>query len=82
MVSKHPEDLRADWDDIKLEAMRTALHAKYAQNDDLRGRLLQTEDAPVIEDSERDAFWGWGPDQNGNNWLGVLLAECRAELRK
>lgn len=79
---KHPEDLRKDWDDIKLEVMRTALKAKFSQSNDLRNRLIQTDDAQIIEDSDSDAFWGWGPDRSGRNCLGVLLMECRAELRK
>ena len=79
---RYPEDLRDDWDDVKLQIMRSALQAKFSQHAVLCNRLLQTEEAHIIEDSDCDAFWGWGPDHNGRNWLGVLLMECRAALRQ
>ena len=79
---RHPQDLRRDWDDVKLDVMRTALQAKFLQNTDLSERLLQTEDADIVEDSDGDAFWGWGPEHDGTNWLGVLLTERRAELSR
>ena len=72
---------RADWDDVKLEVMLGILRAKAAQHEFVRRKLLATGDRKLIENSWRDDFWGWGPNRDGNNWLGFLWMEVRAELR-
>ena len=79
---KHPEDLRKDWEEVKLDAMRTALRAKFTQHRSLRLALLNTWAAELIEDSPGDAFWGCGADGRGQNMLGVLLMEVRASIMK
>ena len=75
---QRPEDLRADWDEVKLSVMRTAVRAKFTQNRNLMKALMRTDDAKIIEDSASDEFWGCGSDGSGKNWLGVILMECRA----
>ena len=39
-----------------------------------------TGDRTLIENSWRDDFWGWGPNRDGQNMLGKLWMEVRAEL--
>lgn len=39
-----------------------------------------TGDRELVEDSWRDDFWGWGPNRDGQNMLGKLWMELRAEL--
>ncbi len=73
--------LRADWADARIDAMRRALAAKFAQHGDLREQLLATGDAVLLEDSKKDAFWGAGPDGSGLSMLGRLLMELRGRLR-
>ena len=77
---KHPEDLRTDWDEIKVEVMKKALHVKFTQHENLRRALQNTRTAELIEDSQNDTFWGSGKDGDGKNMLGVLLMELRARL--
>jgi N-glycosidase YbiA len=72
-----PEDLRTDWDQIKIEVMRVALRAKFMQHEHLRLSLIATCNAVIIEDSASDYFWGSGADGSGENWLGRLLMELR-----
>jgi N-glycosidase YbiA len=72
---------RADWAAVKLDLMRRADAAKFAQNPDLARRLLATGDAALIEDSPFDAFWGTGRDGGGLNWAGRVLMEVREALR-
>lgn len=72
---------RADWHDIKLVVMETALRAKFGQNPDLRALLLGTGDAELVEDSAHDEFWGSGRDGQGENWMGRLLMRVRHSLR-
>lgn len=34
-----------------------------------------------VQDSDKDAFWGVGPDGQGRNELGKCLERLRARLR-
>lgn len=72
--------IHPDWDAVKLPVMRQILRAKVAQHDYVRRKLLQTGDRHLVENSWRDDFWGWGPDRYGQNHLGRLWMEIRAEL--
>lgn len=71
---------RADWNDVKLDTMRRADHAKYAQNVQLAALLLATANAELIEDSPSEPFWGTGPNGDGLNWAGRVLMEVRSAL--
>ncbi len=68
---------RPDWDQIKVEEMRTVLRAKFAV-DDLKTKLLATNDA-VIVNTDSDLFWGVNDDK-GENQLGKLLMTLRDEM--
>jgi ribA/ribD-fused uncharacterized protein len=71
----------AEWDAIKINIMANILRAKVQQHEYVRRKLLTTGDRELIENSWRDDFWGWGPNQDGQNMLGRLWMEVRAELR-
>jgi len=60
--------------------MDEALYHKFTQHSDLQAELLGTGDAELIEDSDKDAFWGVGPDGKGRNELGKCLERLRATL--
>ncbi len=75
-------DLRADWDQAKVEVMRTALRAKFTQSTELRELLLSTGTHPLVQLKPDDKFWGSGRNGRGKNMLGVLLMELRAELKQ
>lgn len=72
---------RPDWDEVKVGIMRDILRAKADQHEYVRRKLLATGDRELIEDSWRDDVWGWGPNKDGQNLLGKLWMEVRAELR-
>ena len=72
---------RPDWDEVKVDIMRSILRAKVQQHEYVRRKLLDTGDRKLIENSWRDDFWGWGPNRDGLNMLGRLWMEVRAELR-
>src|SRR4051812_31868340 len=73
--------LRADWETVKDDVMRAALHAKFTQYAGLRSLLFQTEDADLIEHTKNDSYWADGGDGSGKNRLGELLMELRTQLR-
>jgi ribA/ribD-fused uncharacterized protein len=71
--------LRFNWDDVKLDVMRSLLKKKF-DNPVLRKKLLATGDAELIEGNWwGDTFWGVCRG-TGQNWLGRLLMELRSSL--
>jgi len=74
-------EVRPDWLKIRIQMMDLAIFYKFTQNAQLKEELLSTGDAELVEDSDKDAFWGVGPDGNGENQLGKALERLRAKLR-
>lgn len=73
--------IRPDWNDIRVDIMRSVLEAKF-ENHGLREQLLATGDDPLVEiNTWGDVFWGQCPKGSGENWLGRLLMELRQELQ-
>jgi len=78
--------LRADWLFTKFDVMKRGLELKFAQNDDIRELLIQTDGYHLVEGNRwHDNIWGscnchkcWGTP--GSNWLGILLMELRKEI--
>lgn len=62
--------------------MDTTLELKFTQHEDLKEELLATGDAELVEDSDKDAFWGVGADGKGRNELGKALERLRTKLRQ
>lgn len=81
LAEQFKSDRREDWDAVKIGIMRRILRAKVEQHEYVRRKLLQTGDRQLVEDSWRDCFWGWGSNKDGQNMLGRLWMEIRAELR-
>lgn len=82
---KYREYTRSDWEDIKLIIMRWCLRVKLIQNWDKFGSLLlSTKGKDIVEESNKDSFWGAIPSDKyllvGVNALGRLLMELRDEL--
>ena len=74
-------DLRPDWEDVKYQIMYDIVLQKFVQNDDLQRKLLNTEDAELIEGNWwGDTFWGVCKGV-GENHLGKLLMKIREDLR-
>lgn len=72
--------LRADWEQVKDDVMRTAVRAKFTQHPKLREILLSTKEAILVEHTKNDSYWGDGGDGTGKNMLGKILVEIREEL--
>ena len=74
--------LRKDWESVKDRIMHEAVLAKFTWHADLRGLLLSTGDAKIVEHTGNDAYWGDGGDGGGKNRLGQILMKVREELRR
>ena len=82
LAGLHAHLVRPDWAQIKLEVMRSILLCKLQQHEYVRRKLRETGTRELIEDSWRDACWGWGPNKDGLNMLGKLWMEIREQLSK
>lgn len=75
---------RDDWEFVKVDVMRELVRQKFCHADfhhsDLCRQLINTGNALLIEGNVwNDTFWGVCRNV-GQNWLGRLLMERRAEL--
>ncbi|EDP59785.1 GTP cyclohydrolase II [Vibrio sp. AND4] len=78
---KYQHLVRDDWNDDKLSVMAFIVREKFLQNPPLAELLLLTGNACLSEHSHKDAFWGDGGDGSGENHLGEILMNVRAELK-
>lgn len=72
--------MREDWDLVKNQVMLSGLRNKFYLDWDLRAKLVLTKNEELVEINH----WGdryWGVDGEGQNWLGILLMQVRAELQ-
>lgn len=72
--------LRNDWEEIKDDIMYRVIKAKFEQNEDLKKKLLKTNDEYLEEGNTwYDSYWGVYKGK-GKNILGKLLMKVRLEL--
>jgi ribA/ribD-fused uncharacterized protein len=80
------------WDEVRKDAMLTAVYYKFATNSDLKKKLLATGDKILVEGTPFDSIWGvmirWDDDRildeknwKGQNLLGKVLMEVRNRLK-
>lgn len=73
--------MRPDWDSVKIDIMYEIVKQKFSIHDELQRKLLDTEDAELIEGNDwKDDFWGVCTDK-GQNHLGKILMKIRDELK-
>ena len=73
--------MQREWDEKRPSLMRRLLRSKFA-NPQLRQALLATGDKHLSHQAENaDAYWH-APNGQGENMLGRLLMELRAQLNK
>jgi ribA/ribD-fused uncharacterized protein len=72
--------LRSDWQQVKIAIMTAIVRAKFQHNPELAQKLAATADAELVEGNRHhDRFWGVCGGV-GQNWLGRILMQVRAEL--
>lgn len=93
IARQHNKDKRADWEDVKAQAMLDALWAKFTQHPSLQTLLLHTGHSILIENTyasqfgnnalppaQVDGYWGDGLHLQGLNMLGEMLMHIRERL--
>lgn len=74
--------IKPDWDEIKINVMRSLIRRKFDTGSALAMRLLETGDEELVEGNTwGDTFWGVCREK-GDNWLGQLLMEQRTRLKR
>jgi len=73
------QQVRPDWESVKIAVLRAALEAKFTQYENLRDLLLSTDDAELVDQTKDDRWGEW--DGGDENLLGRLLVEVRESLR-
>lgn len=72
-----------DWlEGRNVEIMRSVLLMKFRQHEGIRKLLRASGNAILVERSDKDSFWGDGPNGDGLNMLGKLWMELREKYMK
>ncbi len=78
---QHPEwDVETEGTTLAEQIMLDICRHKLLQHPYVQKQLRRTGDVPIVEDSPKDAFWGWGPNRDGRNALGKVWMQLRKEL--
>ncbi|KAE9394009.1 DUF1768-domain-containing protein [Gymnopus androsaceus JB14] len=77
---RYQPQVRSDWLKVNIEKMNETIRLKFTQHGDLRKELLDTADAELVEDSDKDSFWGIGSDGKGRNELGKALERLKSRV--
>lgn len=92
-LGRQVKNFNADkWNAVAKDFVFKANLAKFS-DDTLKRLLLDTGDKEIVEASPYDTVWGIGMSETdpnrfdkskwrGTNWLGEVLMQVRAELRK
>jgi ribA/ribD-fused uncharacterized protein len=70
-----------NWPELMKDIMKTILRCKIDQHEYVHRKLLESGEREIIEDSWRDAEWGWGQNKDGKNLLGKTWMELRTEYK-
>lgn len=80
MGRSRQHQMRQDWEAVKDQIMYQAVLAKFTSNLEIQKILLDTEEEAIIEKALGDYYWGCGKNGSGQNKLGLILMQVKAEL--
>jgi len=81
LARKFRAEYRKDWYEIRVKVMEEIVRTKLNQYADIKEKLLESGEKEIIEASPEDAFWGWGPNKDGENQMGKIWMKLRNELK-
>ncbi|GGZ96189.1 hypothetical protein GCM10008090_00490 [Arenicella chitinivorans] len=73
---------RPDYKQVRTTLMTRAVYTQCRTHSELRNRLLDSGNIPLVENSQFDYFWGCGRDQRGLNHFGEVLMNIRQKLQE
>ena len=74
--------MRPEWEAIKIRVMHDLVLDKFQRHDDLRRRLLKTNNQTLVEGNDwGDRYWGADMDGHGRNELGKILMAVRKQVQ-
>ncbi len=82
IAKKYQEKYNPDFDTEKISIMEDICRHKLEQHEYIQKKLLESGECILIEDSHKDAFWGWGENKDGRNELGKIWMKLRDGLMK
>lgn len=74
--------IKTNWDEIRCDVMFEAVLCKFRANEDIRNRLIDTGEEDIVEETQKENFWGCGPMRDGKNMYGKILCQVRGILAK
>jgi N-glycosidase YbiA len=77
----HKEKLNPVWNSIKVSVMEEIIRSKISLHPYVKEKLLESGVREIVEDSDKDSFWGRGEDFKGRNELGKVWMRLRGEMR-
>ncbi len=73
---------RSYFRDMKVRIMYQGVLEKFRQNGDIRNKLIRTKDDDIKELTEKESYWGVGPELDGENNYGKILIKVRDAVKK
>ena len=102
MAEKNPKEQKAlgrqvqdfdikEWNEVARDVVYGGNYAKFNQNKDCFGELMDTGNKTIVEASPYDTIWGIGLSADdpraldrsqwkGTNWLGKAIMEARKHI--
>jgi len=77
---KYSDKATPDFCEDSIVIMEDIVRHKLKQHPYIMHKLIQTGKKLIVEDSPKDAFWGWGLKRNGRNELGKIWMKLRDEV--
>lgn len=74
--------IRKDWEQVKQSIMLETVLLKFRANPDILKLLIETGDEELIENTTKESYWGCGPNKEGENNYGKILAKARSILKE
>ena len=68
------------WIEKRLGIMEEILRAKLEQHSFVHKALIDSKNKYIVEMNDKDEFWGWGKNHDGQNNLGKIWMKLRSEI--
>lgn len=70
------------WKLLKCDVMFDAVLYKFIEHEDLKQKLINTNNEDIVEETVKENYWGIGPNKDGLNNYGKILCMVRNILKE